>query len=254
MGKTRPHYSGGGGPAPFLPAITRNLDPDAGVGVPYRVWTFAKGFQMEGVEIGDAYEKDRIAYVLGETGTGVNGGGSSNAIKGVKAAWLSKATAPLTDHNTTSREVTTLAMEDLQAASDRLTTLQASTTEQAFTRNLDGTDSTLMDGTTGYIRRFDQVVTADTMALYGMANLGRLKVDEPGIYMVEVKGRIKETHAASNQATYGFGFHVLGSVTNNTFTGDTMPKVSNMVETLATHSRAGSTSAGPLRQERLPHR
>lgn len=257
LGYVRPRYEGswvkhvhttqGGCPAPFLPAITRNLDPDAGVGVvPYRLrWTFAKGFQMEGVEIGDAYEKDRIAYVLGETGTGVNGGGSSNAIKGVTGVAQQGNAASyrpqfyIKGSNDSSNGGPTSRFGPFNHATG------VNDGTGVYFVNLDGTDSTLMDGTTGYVRRFNQVVDADSIALYGMGNLGRLVVDEPGIYMAELKGRLTETHAASNQATYGFGFHVLGSVSNNVYTGDTVPKVSNMVEVLATHSRAGSTSADP---------
>ena len=254
VGYVRPRYEGswikhvhtsqGGCPAPFIPAITRKLDPDAGVGiVPYRLrWTFAKGFQMEGVEVGDAYEKDRIAYVLGESGTGANGGGSSNAIKGItgvaqqgnaasyKPQFYIKGSGDFSNGGPTSRYG---PFNNAVGVNDGT---------GVYFVNLDGTDSTLMDGTTGYIRRFDQVVDTDSIALYGMGNLGRLVVDEPGIYMVELKGRMSESHAAANQATYGFGFHVLGSVANNTYSGDIIPKVSNMVETLTTYSRGGSTS------------
>ena len=89
-----------------------------------------------------------------------------------------------------------------------------------------------------------KVVGQDTydIPLYGGLNLGRVKVEEPGTYLVEVK---LNAFNSSSSNDIGVNIHSIGTVANNTFTGDTTPTPSNILEQLHTEnfSSTGSTVA-----------
>ena len=253
VGYVRPRYEGswvkhpgtaqGGCPAPFLPHVARCLDPDAAVAItPYRMrWLFAQGFQMEGVEVGDAYEKERIILEMGDVATGSSGGGSSAALTRLGAIGAQAG------QNTIRPQFEVVGSGDTSLGGTSTAfgpyNLMTGTNDGTgiFYEELWGTNPDYIDGSSGYSQRFD-IVDGTSVGLYGAGNFGRMVVQEPGLYMIELKGRLENSTPSGTANTFGFAMHRLGTVSNNTYTGDTTLKTSNIIENIA--SETGTTGTG----------
>ena len=253
VGYVRPRYEGswvkhpgttqGGCPAPFLPHVARCLDPDAAVAIiPYRMrWIFAEGFQMEGVEVGDAYEKTRISLVTGDTSTGGTGGGTS--------ALLTRLGAIGAQANQSAQRPQFMAIGSGNTSVGGTTapygTFNYSTATDDGTgiyyEELWGTNTPYVSNVGGFSNRFD-VVDGSNFTFYQTANLGRMIVQEPGLYMIELQGTLDNAATSGTANTYGFAMHRLGTVSNNTFTGGTTITTANILENIA--FKSGNTGSG----------
>jgi len=116
-----------------------------------------------------------------------------------------------------------------------------------------GSTSHYLSQTPETFKKF-KVVGADAndITLYGGLNLGRVKVEEPGTYLVEVKLNAFNSSSSNDIAV---NIHSIGTVANNTFTGDTTPTPSNILEELYTENFTstgtyGGTYSGQVQLER----
>lgn len=254
VGYVRPRYEGswvkhpgtaqGGCPAPFLPHVARCLDPDNAIAItPYRMrWTFAQGFQMEGVEVGEAYEKERIVLETGDVATGSSGGGSSATLTRLGAIGAQAGQVALRPQFEVVGSNDTSVGGGTSASFGPYNFMNGTNDGTGiFYEELWGTNPNYIDGSSGYSQRFD-LVDSTNVGLYGGGNLGRMVVQEPGLYMIELKGMLDNGTPSGTSNTYGFAMHRLGTVSNNTYTGDTSPKTSNIIENIA--SETGSTGTG----------
>lgn len=251
LGYIRPRYVGswqkhpgttqGGCPAPFLPVVTRCLEPNSAVRVtPYRMdWKFAEGFKFEAVKIADAYEKERVSYVLGDTADGGSSGGTQPALGRLGRFGSQAAQANLRPQVELvgSGDSSIGGSSAPHGTFNYLTGVDDGT--GIFFEELYATNPTYVGSSTSYMTKFD-LVDANNFALYGAGNLGRLVVQEPGTYMVELKGTM-DNNLSSGTNTYGFAMHRLGTVSSNTYTGDTSLKATNIMENLATESNSGGS-------------
>ena len=236
-----PGTSQGGCPAPFLPAVTRCLDPDNAVRImPYRMtWDFIDGFKCESLEIAPAYEKQRITFNLGESDTGGTGGNvNANSTKLEPSAPQKRSPEQAAGFFEGSSD-TSLGGTDTFGTYNLSTATNDGT--GTYYEELYAANTGYISNTEAYINKFGLVLDSDQIALYGAGNLARFIVEEPGMYLVEVKGRL-DNAAASGSNTYGFAMHRLGEVVNGTYVGDTQVKGSNAIESF--DRKTGSTGSG----------
>ena len=70
-------------------------------------------------------------------------------------------------------------------------------------------------------QRFD-VVDSSNLSLYGGATSAAWSCREPGLYMIELKGMLDNATPSGTSNTLVASLHKLGTVSNNTYTGDTI--------------------------------
>ena len=253
-----PGTTQGGCPAPFLPLVTRCLDPDNAVRVmPYRMsWTLAQGFQVECIEITDSYEKDHEVFETGGVSDGGVTGGSGLADfvdmagNGIS---LADQVANRPHYKFVGSSYSDGSAGSQQASSGvGYTGTTYGTTR--FTELVIGSSNHYLSVTPETFNKFT-VVGADSndILLYGGLNLGRVKVPEPGTYLVEV--RLNGFNSSSSANDVAVNLHSIGTVSNNTFTGDTTPKPGNVLEELhkekfTSTGTYGGTYTGQVQLER----
>lgn len=238
-----PGTTQGGCPPPFLPRVARCLDPvNAVLLTPYRMrWSLSSGFQMEAVKIGDVYSRSHTVLEVGDVGTGASGGGSSASLTRLGAIGSQAGQAALrpqfealgsSDTSVGGGTHATFGTFNYMTGTDDGTGI--------FYEELWATNPAYISGAGGYSHKFD-IVDGTNLALYGGGNVGRMVVQEPGLYMVEIKGRLDNATTIGTSNTYGFAMHRLGTVANNTYTGDTTLKTSNIIENMASKINSNGT-------------